>query len=419
MTRRDRTWDIIVFGATGFTGALVAEYLCQTYGVDQEVRWAIAGRNIQKLERVRAELSVRHPDAASLTLLEADSMQRASLDKLAQSAEVICSTVGPYVRYGAELVAACVQHQTDYCDLTGESPFIRQMIDAHHDQASAEGTKIVHACGYDSIPSDLGVLLAQQAFHTQFGKLASEVHAVIGATKGGFSGGTIASMIGVLDQARDPKQRRVIGNPYALNPKDGVRGLDESDLRRAQFDPTLQRWVAPFVMAAINTRVVRRSHALQDYPYGESFRYSESLGFRRGAKGMLQAKTSAFGLGVLVMLLMMKPTRTLLQRTLLPRPGQGPDREARQRGYFKTRLLAVDGEDRCWVTVGDSLDPGYGSTSKMLAESAVMLARHRDRLPQTSGILTPAVALGAPLIDQLRSAGMTWQVEYPRSKSQD
>lgn len=411
MTRRDREWDIIIFGATGFTGALVAEYLCASHGVDQALRWAMAGRNLKKLERVRGELSDRYPDAAQLTLIEANSEDPASLDRLAESAEVVCSTVGPYLRFGAPLVAACVRHQTDYCDLTGEVPFIRQMIDAHHERAESEGTKIVHACGYDSIPSDLGVLLAQHAFHERFGRWASEVRGVVGATKGGMSGGTIASMIGVIDQARDPQQRRVIGNPYSLNPKDGVRGADGSDLRRAVFDRELNRWVAPFVMAGINTRVVRRSHALLDYPYGASFKYSEVLGFKRGFRGGMKARVGTTLLGALMMMIMVRPTRALLQKTLLPKPGQGPDREARERGYFKTRFLAFDESDRCWVTVGDSLDPGYGSTAKMLAESAVMLARHRASLPSTAGVLTPAVALGVPLIDRLREAGMIWRVE--------
>ena len=411
MTRRGRGWDIIVYGATGFTGALVAEYLCKNYGVNETIRWAIAGRSLAKLERVREELSARHPEAAQLTLLEADSADPISLERLAECAEVICTTVGQYLLYGAPLVAACVKHQTDYCDLTGETPFIRQMIDAHHDRALRDGVKIVHACGYDSIPSDLGVLLAQRAFRARYGRWASEVRAVIGATRGGFSGGTIASMIGVLDQARDTKQRRVIGNPYGLNPKDGVRGLDGSDLGRALFDEEAGRWLAPFVMAAINTRVVRRSHALRGYPYGQSFRYQEAMGFKQGFKGMISAQVTALGLGTLVMLLMLRPTRALLQKTILPRPGQGPDREARTRGYFTTRLLAIDGADLCWVRVGDSLDPGYGSTSKMLAETAVMLACHRDALPASSGVLTPAVALGEPLIERLSEAGMIWEVE--------
>ena len=411
MTRRARDWDIIIYGATGFTGALVAEYLCETYGVERSVRWAIAGRNLTKLERVRSELAERNPDAAQLTLLEADSADEASLERLAQSAEVICSTVGPYLRYGAPLVAACVKHQTDYCDLTGETPFIRQMIDAHHERAAEEGTKIVHACGYDSIPSDLGVLLAQQAFKERFGRWATEVRATVGATKGGFSGGTIASMIGVLEQARDPQLRRVLGNPYGLNPKDGVRGLDGSDLSRAVFDEEVGRWLAPFVMAAINTRVVRRSHALLGYPYGQEFRYQEAMGFKRGFKGGLSARVTALSLGALVVMLLLKPTRALLLKTLLPQPGQGPDREAREQGYFTTHFLAMDGEDRCKARVGDSFDPGYGSTSRMLAETAMMLACHRDELPETSGVLTPAVALGAPLIERLREVGMTWEVE--------
>ena len=410
MTRRGRIWDVVVFGATGFTGSLVAEYLCKNYGVNQAVRWAIAGRSLQKLQRLRDQLSAMYPEASSLKLIEAESHQPDSLDRLAQDAEVICSTVGPYMRYGKDLVASCVQHQTDYCDLTGEVLFIRQMIDAHHDQAYSDGTKIVHACGYDSIPSDLGVLLAQQAFQDQFGRTASEVRTFIGPTKGGVSGGTIASMIGMLDQAKNKNHRRVMGNPYALNPKDGVRGLDGSDLRRALFDEEVQKWLAPFIMATINTRIVRRSHSLLGYRYGPSFRYSEVIGFNKGFKGMIQAQTASFGLGLAVVLMMFRPTRALLFRTIIPKPGQGPSRATREHGYFKTRLLARDGDDQCWVSVGDTLDPGYGSTSKMLAESAVMLACHRDLLPETAGVLTPAVALGSPLIEQLRKAGMTWQI---------
>ena len=395
MSRRDRDFDIIIFGATGFTGRLVAEYMCRNYGIDQQFRWTIAGRNRDKLAALRAKLVELDPKAISLPLVVADSFDEAALTELAGRCEVVCTTVGPYAQYGAELVRACVAMQTDYCDLCGESTFIREMIDAHHESAKATGTRIVHACGYDSIPSDLGVLYAQQAFHHHFGRCASEIRFFTGKTSGGISGGTIASMAGLLERASDPAVRRILGNPYALNPKDGVRGLDGQDQRTLRFDSRAARWTAPFMMAGVNTRVVRRSHSILGYPYGHHFRYSEVMGFKKGLRGWWQATRVTGFLAFFVTMMLWGPTRQLLRQTLLPAPGQGPDQQKRENGYFRVHLMALDAQDECWVTVGDDLDPGYSSTAKMLAESAIGLVCQHSQLEGRGGVLTPATALGS------------------------
>ncbi|MGD8318530.1 MAG: saccharopine dehydrogenase NADP-binding domain-containing protein, partial [Myxococcales bacterium] len=255
---RSREFDIVLWGATGFTGRLVADYLVRHYlGGDEGLRLALAGRNQEKIEAIIKEIG-----APPLPILIGDSFDATSLSEIASRAEVVISTVGPYAKYGAELVAACVRHGTDYCDLTGETQFVRKMIDQHHEEAKRTGARIVHCCGYDSIPSDLGTLMMQKAFEERFGHYAAEVKMAAGEMSGSFSGGTFASMMNILDELKEnPKLRKILGDPYALNPE-GTRGSDQRDQTGVRFDKDLDMWTAPFIMAAINTRIVRRSHAL-------------------------------------------------------------------------------------------------------------------------------------------------------------
>ena len=405
-----RDFDLLVWGATGYTGRLVAQYLA-TAPSAAGVRWAIGGRDRAKLEQVRAELAAEVEGLADLPLVVGDANDDESLDDVASRTRVVCTTVGPYARYGSGLVAACVRNRTHYCDLTGEVPWIRQMIDWHHETARADGTRIVHCCGFDSIPSDLGVLMMHDAMQAR-GRTLGRVDAYFGESKGGASGGTVASMLDIADAVRrDPATRRLLADPYALDPVPGTGGPDARDRMGVHYEPRLGRWTAPFVMAAINTRVVRRSNAVAGHPYGRNFRYTERLSLPSGIKGLAAAAAVTGGIGGFMAATQVPPLRRLIERRL-PKPGEGPTPELRAAGYFVLRLLADSGDEgppvRLLGRVEDRRDPGYGSTAVMLSESALCLAK--DDLHSEGGVLTPASAMGLPLLDRLREAGMTWNV---------
>lgn len=414
---RDRRFDIVLFGVTGFTGRLVAEYLLASRS-DADLRLAFAGRNVGKVEEVRRALGERHPSAGKIPILRADSFDRPSLDAIARDAAVVCTTVGPYLKYGAELVAACVQHGTDYCDLTGEVAFMRQSIDRHHEEAQRSGARIVHACGFDSIPSDLGTLMLSQAVRSRYAGRLREVEVLVKGMRGGFSGGTVSSMLETIDaMKRDPSLRKLFGNPYSLNPNGDRGNARERDLTGPKRDPRSNRWRAPFVMASVNTRVVRRSQALLGHPNGSDFRYFEAMEMGRGLKGAVAATAATGALGGFLLAASIRPTRALLERRVLPAPGEGPSDEQRARGFFRFQVVGRGVTDRGREVelrgkVGDDRDPGYGSTSKMLGEAALCLAR--DAAAEgtlRAGVLTPATALGGALLERLRRAGMTFEVE--------
>lgn len=403
---RSREFDIVLWGATGFTGQLVADYLARNY-LDGEsgLRLALAGRNKEKVEAVAGRIG--RPD---LPILVADSLDRPSLDAMAARAEVVISTVGPFAKYGAELVAACVQNGTDYCDSTGETPFVRAMIDAHHEQAKKTGARIVHCCGFDSIPSDLGTLMVQEAFKERHGRYASEVKMAAGETSGGMSGGTLASLLNIVDEVRtNPQLRRVLGNPYALNPE-GVRGPDKRDQSGVRFDKDLNMWTAPFLMAAVNTRIVRRSHALMGLPWGESFRYSEVMSTGKGASGLSRAVAFTGGISAFVGSVVFPLTRPLVLKRL-PAPGEGPSEESMAKGHFKIRFIGLGDSMAVRGVVSDRRDPGYGSTAVMISEAALCLALQGAELRTEGGILTPASAMGMALVERLRAAGLTFEIK--------
>lgn len=407
---RARTYDIVVWGATGFTGRLVAEYLARNYS-DGSVRWAIAGRNQAKLDSIIEIIEPYFTNAHKPGVLLGDSMDRASMDELAKSTSVVLTTVGPYAKFGENLVAACVDNGTDYCDLTGEVQFIRRMIDAHHDKARATGTRIVHCCGFDSIPSDIGTWYLQELARQESGAPCDEVKLHVVGASGGFSGGTVASLLNVLDEARDKSVRRILGHPYSLNPEGERSGPDGGDQNTARRDETTGAWTAPFVMAAINTRVVRRSNALRDFVYGREFRYSEVTRTGKGAKGFIAAATTAAGLGGFVAAATIPPLRRLMEQTVLPAPGEGPTRKQIQRGWFKIELVGTwDSSDRdpLRVSVHGKRDPGYGATACMLAESALCLALDGGELESEGGVLTPAVAMGGHLMERLNATQVTF-----------
>lgn len=383
--------DIVVFGATGFVGRLVAGYLAGH--APRNLSIALAGRSLDKLERTRQQLGGA---AADWPLVVADSADPASLTAMAAGARVVATTVGPYRTTGMQLVDACIAEGAHYADLTGEVLFAHESIQ-RHDQAAAAGVRIVHSCGFDSIPSDLGVLL----LHQHAGPL-TDTTLVVAALKGGFSGGTLASMKGQIDEMRsDRDARRVLADPYALSP--GHPRTEESGLKGIARDP-VHGWIGPFVMASYNTRIVRRSHFLLDY--GPDFRYREVAGYGTGKAAPVKALAFTAGLGALGGGLALKPTRKLLDR-VLPDPGQGPGENARRRGFF--RMLIEGAGQR--VTVAAKGDPGYAATAVMMGESALCLALDAERLPKRAGVLTPATALGIPLVERLRAAGMTLEVD--------
>jgi short subunit dehydrogenase-like uncharacterized protein len=392
----ERTYDVIVWGASGFTGRLVAAYLYQQYGTDKSLRWAVAGRSREKLAEVLQELG-----CAEVPVLIADSNDLASLRALSGSTRVMCTTVGPYGRYGDLLVEACVSTATHYCDLSGEVSWMRRMIDRHHEAAQAAGVKIVHSCGFDSVPSDMGVFFLQQQALARWGGYAVKISGRVKAAKGGFSGGTYASMKEqLLEATADKNMRRLMGNPYALNPDPAYKGDDRRDLREVVFDKQAKAWIGPFVMAGINTRIVRRSHALAGFPYGPHFCYDEAVITGKGWKGRLSGNLMLLGLGLVASARPGSIGGKLLDR-FMPKPGEGPSPKQQEEGYFYLVFYgkSVDGR---WlrVDVKGKRDPGYGATSRMLAEAAVSLAKD-DHLPQVAGVLTPAIAFGEALIERL------------------
>ncbi len=396
----DRTFDVVMFGATGFTGELVAEYLMGKEGL----RWAIAGRDPAKLDAVRERLG-----APELPVLIADSADGAALDLICAQTKVLITTVGPFYKYGHEVVAACARKGTHYCDLTGESHFVASTAAKYNDAAKASGARIVHNAGYDSIPSDLGTWMMYEAMKAKGAQLRSVKG--FASLNGTFSGGTVDTLRTSVKLASEDKAvRRIMADPYALYPAGEERGKDRSDTVGVHHDADMDRWVSPFFMAGTNGPIVRRSNALLGFPYGREFRYSEVWSRGSGAKGWSSAWATALGLGAFFVGMMMPPTRWVLDR-VLPKPGQGPDREAREAGWFKHAFVAKGetpgGEEvvlRGFVS-GDK-DPGYGATAIMLAETALCLAFDNQDTAHPGGIHTTASAMGTTLIERLRKAGI-------------
>lgn len=388
----DREFDLVLFGATGFTGRLVGEYLAR----QKPKKWAIAGRNREKLDAL----------GFGVPIILVDAMDPAACAAVARRTRVVCTTVGPYTTYGAALVAACADAGTHYCDLTGEVNFMRASIDANHERAKQTGAHIVHACGFDSIPSDLGTWATQQEFIKRFGRPASKVSAFYGETSGGMSGGTAASGFAIADAMSDPAVRRVLRNPYALDPvPDGPH--PKVDARVVGWDSHLKMFFVPFFMAATNAPVVRRGHALAGHPWGDDFSYREVMSTPGNPRGAVMAATVTAGLAGLAAAMKRPRLRAMLQQRA-PKPGEGPSPEKRAKGHWKVRFVAEDGNDRLLYIVADPAgDPGYQSTAKMLGESALCLAY--DKLSAAGGCLTPSVAMNGALLERLRNAGLTFQ----------
>ena len=397
----DREYDIIVWGATGFTGRLVVDYMAEQQA-NSNLKWAVGGRNPQKLQQMLAGRDV--------AMVTADSGDEASIEALARKTRVILTTVGPYARYGSSLVAACAKHGTDYCDLTGEVHWMREMITAYQEEARATGARVVHTCGFDSIPSDLGVYFLQKHMLETHGVPARQIKYRPRAFSGGFSGGTIDSMIAMMEKAREDKSIRTkLANPYVLN--DAQLGLDGPDRLSAYYDEDFDSWIGPFVMGSVNTRVVRRSAELLNGMYGRDFQYNEGVLSGKGAGGFLAATGTGVGTGVFVGAASVSFTRGLMQK-FLPKPGEGPSDDAINNGYYDIELFGqhpTDSDKNVRVRVKGDKDPGYGSTSKMIVESALALAQ--DDLPVSGGFWTPASAMGDQLLARLpQNAGVTFEV---------
>ena len=392
-----REFELIVFGATGFTGRLVADYI-QRAAARAPLRWAIAGRSRDKLEAL----------GLGVPVVVADALDAAAIHALAERTGVLCTTAGPFARYGSELVAACAEAGTHYCDLTGEVAWMRRMIDLHHARATATGARIVHTCGFDSIPSDLGVWATQQAFIDRFGAPAHKITGLFGEQSGGVSGGTVASAFDTMREAGDDRAvRALLGNPYALDPDPTAARPPAPDDRAIGWEPHLKMFTAPFVMAQVNTRVVRRVHALAGAPWGAGFRYREVMSTPGNLRGAAIATGIAGGVAALSFAMATPALRDQLRKRA-PKPGDGPSAEVRERGHWKLRLVAEGASGATLIyVVSDTADPGYGSTAKMLGESALCLAR--DPLRSPGGVQTPSVAMAQPLLDRLRRAGLVFE----------
>lgn len=403
-----REFNIIVYGATGFVGELIVQHLAAT--APEDARIALAGRSRNRVDALKARLGGR---ALSFPTIQADSAQPDTLTALAERTRVVLTTVGPYAEHGIPLVQACAEAGTHYADLTGEVLFVRESIDRFDELARNNGARIVHSCGFDSVPSDLATLLAaDRARADGAGELTdSTLHA---SMRGGFSGGTIASMKGQVDTLhRDPAARKIVMDPYALSPDraaepDGGKSRFESP--KVELDREIDCWVAPFVMSSFNEPIVRRSNALDGWAYGRSLRYREVMVTGKGRKGQALAYAVAAALGAVLTGLSKAPTRLLLDR-ILPKPGEGPSEKDRAAGRFMMSLRAHTTSGTVYVSrVGARKDPGYDGTAVMIGQAALALAFDADRLPQRAGVLTPATGIGHALADRLAAQGFTVDV---------
>jgi len=403
-----REHDLVVFGATGFAGRLLVAHLAEH--APPGTRIALAGRSRERLEKVRAGL----PDAArDWPLVVADAADEDALAALAASTTAVATTVGPYLRYGLPLALACARAGTHYADLTGEVLFVRRLADEAHATALATGARLVCACGYDSVPSDLGVLLLhERAAADGAGDLLDTT--LLSRARGGLSGGTIDTSRSQVDAIRaDRRLAKVLFDPYALSPD----RVAEPDLGRERDPGTVfveaetGQWVGPFIMAQFNSRVVRRSNALLGHAYGRRFRYRELSAYGRGLRGRRRATASTVALGLGLKAVANPRTRPIFDR-LAPKPGEGPSEATRAAGWFRMELRTTTTSGRRYLAVvGAQGDPGYAATAVMLGQAALSLALDGDRLPPAAGVLTPATAIGEVLVERLRAQGFTATVE--------
>nr|WP_136250806.1 saccharopine dehydrogenase NADP-binding domain-containing protein [Ningiella ruwaisensis] len=396
-------FDLILYGATSFVGKIMVEYLASL--PSDEVKWAIAARDEAKLKALKAEFSL----SDKITHFVADAQDEEALKKICQQTKVIVTTVGPYALFGETMLKVCAQSGTDYCDLTGEPQWIKKMLDKYEQDAKESGARIINCAGFDSIPSDLGVYYTQQLAIERTGKPAKQIKMRVRKIKGGASGGTVASLLNVLKEAdSDASLKKLLVNPYMLCPQNHDFHVRQKNHKKAEYDEQLGIWTMPFVMAAINERVIHRSNALLNNRYGTDFKYDEAM----SAKKASTAWTTALGLGAFVAAASISPIRSLLEKYVLPKPGEGPSKKEQLEGMFDMRFYASlkdedksdsqDMSDNAQIlqvqVIGDR-DPGYGATAKMLTQAALCLANDVESLE--GGFWTPAAALGDHLIERL------------------
>lgn len=401
---------LIVFGATSFVGQILCRYLHEL-NHDGELNWVMAARSQEKLKRLQQELGGPHAPEYRL----ADAANESQLRALCDEAAVIISTVGPYALYGEPLIKVCVETGTDYCDLTGETQWIKRMIDRYEAKARASGARIVHCCGFDSIPSDLGVWFLQQQAQKQVGSYCQQVKMRVRKFKGGFSGGTVASMMNVAKEAaKDPALRREMSDPYSLCPADSKPTVRQPNIK-ATLDEGVDSWIAPFVMEAINTRVVHRSNALLGQPWGQDFLYDEAVMTGGDSKGKSRAKGTALGQSLMMVGFAVPPTRWLMSR-FLPKPGEGPSPQMQRTGFFDLVFVghardSAGNRHTVRTTLYGERDPGYGATARMLGQAALCLRDDVSKKDKPGGFWTPASALAEPLIPRLQQhAGLSFKV---------
>ncbi len=402
--RDQRPFDLIVFGATSFVGQIVVGHLVERG--DPKLRWAMAGRSAAKLGEVATTT------LATVDRVVADAGDLDEMRSLARRARVVASTVGPYALHGSNLVQACAEEGTDYVDLTGEPQWMRQMIDTHMVAATVSGARIVHSCGFDSIPSDMGVWFIQQQSVERFGEYCVRIGMRLAGARGGASGGTIASLLNVVaEMSKNADLREVMKNPYALAPSHLRTGPTQPNVTFPQRDDLSGQWVAPFVMAGINTKVVQRSHALLDRPWGENFLYDEAMLTGNGPLGAAKASGVAGAIGGFMAASLLGPVRGALSRFVLPKPGEGPSAASQAKGYFDLRFFGeTESGRRITAKVTGDRDPGYGSTAKMMVAAALTLVGV-DRRTTPGGFWTPSTSMGGALLDALRrDAGLTFEV---------
>jgi short subunit dehydrogenase-like uncharacterized protein len=403
-------FDIIIFGATSFVGQILTRYMLAQFSVEGELKWAIAGRSQSKLNELKLSLGI---PGEALDILVADAADEDSLHSLCSATRVVISTVGPYALYGEPLVKTCVALGTDYCDLTGEVQWIAKMLERYEDLAKISGARIVNSCGFDSVPSDLGVYFLQQHAKQKFGETCSSIKMRVKKMKGAASGGTVASMTNIFKEvASNPALRKILANPYAICPPDHGNKLRQNNMNRPQYDNDFNSWVAPFVMAVINTRIVHRSNALLAGDYSPHFEYNEAMLTGKGLIGSGIAASVGVGLGSFAMAAVIPPTRWAMERFILPKPGEGPSLDAQEKGFYDLRFFGKTDsgkEIRCKVT-GDQ-DPGYGSTAKMLGQAAACLVQDISKKNVSGGFWTPASIFGTKLITRLENhAGLTFEL---------
>jgi len=415
---KNKKYDLVVFGATSFVGQILTTYLSDYLSMQgesaEQIQWAIAGRSSSKLNALKNKLGEK---AQNLDIMIADVNDSDAVHTLCEQTRVVVSTVGPYALYGEPMIKACVDTGTDYCDLTGETQWIKKMIDKYQSQAEHSGARIVHCCGFDSVPSDMGVYFLQQQAQQLWHAPATNVKMRVKVLKGGASGGTVASLINVIQEAAaDPALRKALVNPYLLVPQNHTLSARQHYVKSAEFDSDFDAWIAPFVMSAVNERVVHRSNALANNAYGANFSYNEAMLTGQGWNGRVKAYSLVAGLGAFMLAAVTKPVSKLMERYMLPKPGEGPTPEQQRSGRFDLRFIGKsDAGQSLRIKVTGDRDPGYGATGKMLGQAALSLVldhhKNGEKTGRNGGFWTPATMFDERYVERLKQhAGIGFEV---------